>query len=152
MLKKLFLTLFAILLFQTGAFADEITDVKNFFQSYVDAANSYSHKVVDFYLPNAKITRVVHKKDGTKVAKNFPMSEYAKQMKMGAAAGKIAGYKNTYTNRVVTKVGNDFKLSATRTPGDDKTGLPCHFIITNTPSGYKFKEESMDTTVQKFLK
>ena len=33
----------------------------------------------------------------------------------------------------------------------DKSGLPFHFIVTKTDKGYKVKEESMDTTVQKFL-
>lgn len=151
-MKKFLLVVFAFLALQLGALADEVQDVKDFFQSYVDAANSYSPTVINYYLPNARIIRVVNKPDGTKVSVNFPMSEYAKQMKIGAAGGKLVGYKNKYTNRNVSKIGEAYKLTATRTPGTDAVGLPCSFIIVKSGNGYKFKEESMDTKVQKFLK
>lgn len=151
-MKKFLLIVFAFLALQLGALADDFQDVKDFFQGYVDAANSYSPSVVNYYLPNAKIIRVVRKPDGTKVSVDFPMSEYAKQMKIGAAGGKLVGYKNKYTNRNVSKVGEAYRLTATRTPGADTVGLPCSFVIVKSGNSYKFKEESMDTNVQKFLR
>lgn len=151
--KKIITGLFVFLALQLAVFADEFDDVKNFFQSFVDTANSHSPKLVDYYLPNAKIIRVVEKPDGTHVPLVIPMDEYVRQLHKGRTAAKIARYRNSYTNRVVTKIDGDYKLTATRTPGSDKVGLPSYFIITKDSNDkFKIKEESMNTKVQTFLK
>jgi hypothetical protein len=118
----------------------------------VNAANSYSATVPDYYLPNAKITRVVNKPDGTKVSVPFPMSAYVSQMKKSSGLAKLVHYTNRYEDVKVTKIGEDYKINATRIPMKDKTGLPFYFIVTKTKDGYKIKEESMDTKVQDFLR
>jgi len=61
MLKKLFMTVFLMTIFIAPSFADELQDVQTFFDNYVKAANSYSKSVTDFYLPDAKIIRVVQR-------------------------------------------------------------------------------------------
>ena len=142
----------AILFTQLFSLADDKADVKAFFDSYVNAANSYSKDVPNYYLDNAKIIRVVLKKDGTKQAVNFAMKDYKAQMAKSEKLAKLVGYKNTYKNVTVTKAGNDYKVSAMRYPNKDTNGLSCYFIVTYTPSGYKIKVESMDTPVQDFLK
>ncbi len=151
MFKKILLILCAFLCLQTFVFADE-TDVRNFFNSYVEAANSYSTNIPDYYLPNARIIRVVHKPDGTKVKVLFPMSAYTEQMKKSSGLAKLVRYSNRYENVKISPVGEDYKITATRIPMKDKVGLPFHFIVTETNDGYKVKEESMDTKVQDFLK
>ena len=152
MLKKIILIITIILSFAGFSFADDIQDVRNFFNSYVSAANNYSPNVPNFYLPNAKIIRVVHKKDGTIKAVPFPMIDYANQMRKSSALAKTVGYKNNYLNIKITPQGNDYKISAMRYPRSDKIGLPVYFVVTKTSNGYKIKEESMDTNVQDFLK
>ena len=80
------------------------------------------------------------------------VKNYVDQLKKGAKLAKMVGYSNKYTNIDVKKInGSDYKISAIRTPMKDKKGLPFYFIVTKTDKGYKVKEESMDTTVQKFL-
>lgn len=151
-MKKLFLTFLCLLCFNSFVFADEIADVRGFFNNYVRDANSFSPNILNYYLPNAKIIRVVHKKSGGTVAINFPMSAYADQLKKGEKLAKLVGYSNRYININVKKMNNgNYKISAMRIPMRDKTGLPFHFIVVKTKSGYKVAEESMDTTVQKFL-
>ena len=151
MFKKLFMTLACLVFVPTVANADELTDVKTFFDKYVNAANAYEKNIPDYYLKNAKIVRVVHKKDGTKQSVVIPFDRYLSEMKKGEALAKATRYKNTYLDRKYDKIGADYKVSATRIPRNDKTGLPSHFIITKTQNGWKIKEESMDTTVQSFL-
>lgn len=151
MFKKLILSLALLLGFTFAAWADEVQEVQQFFDSFVNASNTYATNLPSYYVPNAKIVRVVHKPDGTKHPVVIPFDRYLLELKKGAALAKTVRYKNRYENQKVTKVGNDYKLSAIRIPRNDKTGLPASFIITKTPQGWKIKEESMGTNVQKFL-
>ena len=151
-MKKIFLIILSLICFQGFVLADDVSDVRTFFNNYVKDANSFSPSILNYYLPNARIIRVVHKKEGGLVSIDFPMSAYADQLKKGEKLAKMVGYSNKYTNINVKKLTNgNYKISAIRTPMKDKTGLPFHFIVTKTNSGYKVAEESMDTTVQKFL-
>ena len=151
MIKKITLCLICLIAFYGAAKADEMSDVQTFFNNFVNASNTYSTNLPNYYIPNAKIIRVVHKPDGTKQAVIIPFDRYLQELKKGAAIAKTVGYKNRYVNQKVTKIGDNYKLSATRIPRNDKTGLPAYFIIAKTQNGYKIKEESMGTTVQKFL-
>ena len=152
MFKRIVISAFLLLGFIAPSFADELEDVKTFFENYIKAANSYLKNVTDFYLPDAKIIRVVQKPDGGLESVDFPMERYKKELTKGMRLAKLSRYKNTYTNKAYKKLDNgDYKISAIRTPNRDKTGLPFYFIVTNTQNGWKVKEESMQTTVQKFL-
>ncbi len=151
MLKKIILSLTCLMLVPLSANADDLSDVKTFFDKYVNAANSYEKNIPDYYTSNAKIIRVVYKKDGTTQSVVIPFDRYLSEMKKGEALAKATRYKNTYTDKKYTKVGADYKVSAIRIPRNDKSGLPAHFIVTKTPNGWKIKEELMGTTVQKFL-
>ncbi len=154
-MKKLLLpilsTIFVLFLGLNSAFADNQSDILAVFDKYVEAANNYSTNLPDFYINNAKIIRVVNVKTGGQKPVVIPYDRYLKELKGNAVLAKTVKYKNNYTNRKITKQGNDYKLSATRTPRSDKTGLPCYFIFTTTAKGWKIKEESMTTNVQTFL-
>ena len=151
MLKKLILSLVCFLAVPLCSFADETADVSAFFNSFVNASNTYSTSIPSYYVANAKIVRVVHKPDGTKQAVVIPFDRYLSELKKGATLAKTVRYKNRYVNQKIVKSGSDYKLSAIRIPRNDATGLPAYFIITKTPQGWKIKEESMGTNVQKFL-
>lgn len=153
MLKKIYTVLILSVFCILPAFSDENEDVKTFFENYIKAANSYSKSVVDYYLPDAKIIRVVKKPDGTTESVTFDMDRYKTELRKGVSLAKLTRYKNKYTDRKFEKLSNgDYKISAMRTPNGDKKALPFYFIITNTEDGWRVKEESMTTTVQKFLK
>lgn len=153
MIRKILLTLATVFSVALGCFAAEIDDVKAFFNEYVNAANSYSKEIPNYYLPNAKIIRTVIKPDNTKASLVIPMDEYLKQMKMGQAGAKMMRYKNNYLNQKVVKIKDgEYKVTAQRFPNKDKEGLSCYFIVVKTNNGYKFKVEQMDTKVQTFLK
>lgn len=138
--------------FMNCAFADELEDVQKFFDNYVQAANSYSKTVVDYYLPNANIVRVVLKPDGTTQSVNFPMERYKKELKKGQPLARLSRYKNKYTEKKFEKLPDgDYKISALRTPNGDKKALPFYFIVTKTENGWKVKEESMQKKKKKFL-
>lgn len=145
MFKKLFVTLILILA-GTASFAGPKEDVAAFFNSYVTAANSYSDNLPSFYAPNAKIIRVVVKKDGTKESVVTDTNVYMKQLRMNSKLAKVRNYKNFYTDRVIIQIGNDYKIICKRQPSLSNYKLPAHFIIGKDSSGkYKIKEESMDT-------
>ena len=150
-MKKFFIFIF--IFFFSVAFADEISDVRVFFDSYVKAANSYKKNIPDYYSPDARIIRVVIKPDGSKQSVEFNVDDYMKQLKKKAKFARIVRYKNRYEDISVSELGNGkYKVSALRYPMRDKTGLNFYFIVENTENGYKVVEESMETDVQDFLK
>ena len=150
-MKKIFFILTAVFGLSTSVFAGEKEDVMAVFDKYVQAANSYSTSLPSFYTSDAKIVRVVNKKQGGQKAVLIPFDRYLNELKSRAALARTVRYTNRYENRKVTKVGNDYKLSATRLPRSDKTGLPCYFVFTKQGDNWKIKEESLTTNVQTFL-
>lgn len=150
-MKKILFTLLALTITSISAFADDKADVLNTFDKYVNDANSYSSNLPNYYTDNAKIIRVVNKKQGGQKAVLIPFDRYLRELKGHSTLAKTVGYKNAYTNRKIAKVDNDYKVSATRIPRNDKTGLPSYFIFTKVGNDWKIKEESMTTNVQTFL-
>ena len=152
---KKFLSILAILILSIGtkAYADGMSDAKAFFNAYVNAANTYSTTIPDFYSPNAKIIREVVKPDGTLVDLDTDTATYIKQMKLGQQTAKIRNYKNTYRNVVITPVSGGYKISAERQPTGETYWLKFYQIIKKQPDGkWKITEEMMQTKVQIFLK
>ena len=150
-MKKIVLTLLALAGFSLNVLADDKADVLKTFDNYVNDANSYATTIPNYYTKNAKIIRVVNKKQGGQASVIIPFDRYLKELSTHAKIAKVANYKNRYENRKITQVGVDYKVSSTRIPRNDKTGLPCHFIFTKVGDKWKIKEESMETNVQTFL-
>lgn len=145
--------IFSLILFCFPIFASEVGDVRLFFDNYVNDANSYSKSVPDYYSPDAKIIRVVIKPDGVRERVVFGFDDYLNQMKKRSKIAKLVRYKNRYENIFVSDIGGGrYKISAKRFPMRDKTGLNSYFIVENADGEYKIIEESMETTVQDFLK
>lgn len=135
------------------AFAATAQDVLSFFNGYVNAANTYSDSITEYYAPDAKIIRVVMKPDGTTATVTADTKKYFNQMRLGANGARITKYKNSYTERKITKQGNDYKITCLRQPSTSDYKIPAHFVIGPDANGkLKIKEEMMYTKVQKFLK
>ncbi len=150
-MKKIFFILAMMFAFSTSVFAGDKEDILAVFDKYVQAANTYSTSLPSYYAPNAKILRVVNKKQGGQKVIVIPFDRYLNELKSRAALAKTVRYTNRYENRKVQKVDNDYKLTATRLPRNDKDGLPCYFIFTKQGDKWKIKEESLTTNVQTFL-
>ena len=150
-MKKIIISIFTLSLFCLSAMADDITDIKNIFNSYVNDANNYSTNLPNYYIKYAKIIRVVNKKQGGQKTIIIPYDRYLKELKGHSTLAKAVKYKNNYVNIKVHKHGENYKLTATRIPRNDKSGLPCYFIYTKQNGEWKIKEESMTTNVQTFL-
>ena len=156
-MKKLLsiLTVF-IMVFMTGitAFADDAQEARQFFNNYVNAANTYSPTVATMYSPSAKIIRQVVKPDGGLVDVSTNTATYIKQMKIGQAGAKLRKYKNTYTNITVTPVGNgSYKISSLRQPSGETYKLKTYMIVKKQPNGkWLITEEMMQTKEQIFLR
>ncbi len=153
-MKKVFITaLFSLILCATSAIAASESDaVMKFFDSFVQASNTYDKSMENYFLPNTKIERVVIKPDKTKASLVIPMSEYKAQLKKGAVVAKAVKYRNAFKDRKITKVGSDYKITALRYANADKVGLPCYYVITKIGKDYKIKTESWETKQQGFLK
>ena len=122
------------------ASADDSQEALNFFNSYVNAANTYSPTVATMYSPNAKIIRQVVKPDGGLVDVNTDTATYIKQMKIGQAGAKLRGYKNTYTNISVKPLGNGaYKVSSLRQPKGETYKLKTYMIVKKI-NGIQFSE------------
>ena len=153
-MKKL-LSILAILGFIMGTqvFASDRDEAQAFFKSYVNAANTYSATLPNFYSPNAKIIREVVKPDGTLDDLDTDTNTYITQMKLGQATAKMRKYKNTYRNVVISPVAGGFKISAERQPTGETYWLKFYQIIKKQPNGkWLITEEMMQTKVQIFLK
>ncbi len=150
-MKKIFFILAMMFAFSTSVFAGDKEDILAVFDKYVQAANTYSTSLPSYYAPNAKILRVVNKKQGGQKVIVIPFDRYLNELKSRAVLAKTVRYTNRYENRKVQKVDNDYKLTATRLPRNDKDGLPCYFIFTKQGDKWKIKEESLTTNVQTFL-
>ncbi len=150
MIRKIVL---CVLFLSLVVFADGLSDVREFFDSYVKDANSYSKRLSEYYSTDAKIIRVVIKPDGKQEKIIFNADDYLKQLKKRSKIARIVRYKNRYEDIKVTDLGDGkFKISALRYPMRDKKGLNFYFIVKDSESGFKVIEESMETTVQDFLK
>ena len=87
-MKKLFFTIISMLLLSLNVFADEKTDVLATFDKYVNDANSYSTSMPNYYTKNAKIIRVVNKKQGGQASVIIPFDRYLKELE-GFHAGFV---------------------------------------------------------------
>ena len=153
-MKKILITLSLIIAGTLAVFGDGRQEALSFFNSYVNAANTYSNSVGDMYSPNAKIIRQVIKPDGTTADAVTDTATYLKQMKLGQAGARIKGYKNNYTNISVTEMPNGaYKISSLRQPSGESYKLKTYMIVKKQPNGkWLITEEMMQTKVQMFLK
>lgn len=153
-MKKILFTLITLSFISLSVLADEQKEALDFFNSYVNAANTYSATVADMYSPSAKIIRQVVKPDGTTVDVSTNTATYIKQMKIGQAGAKLRHYKNNYTNVVVTEANNGaYKVSSLRQPSGEDYKLKTYMIVKKQPDGkWLIIEEMMQTKVQTFLR
>lgn len=152
-MKKLLLLLLIIIFSGLGVLASEKQDALSFFNSYVQASNSYSSALLNMYSDNAKITRQVVKPDGTLVNVPFSITDYKKQLRLSSKIAKIKGYKNYYSNINVTKVANGYKIDALRKPSLSDYKLKASMVVQKQASGnWLIVEELMQTKEQIFLK
>lgn len=152
-MKKYILTLLTLAFVSLSVFADDKQEALDFFNNYVNAANSYSSTVADMYSPSAKIIRQVVKPDGTTVNATTDTATYIKQMRIGQAGAKLRKYKNTYTNISVTPVNGGYKVSSLRQPSGEDYKLKTYMVVKKQPNGkWLITEEMMQTKVQQFLR
>ena len=151
-MKKILLTFIALIVGISALAADK-DDALGFFNSFVQASNSYSSSILDMYSDNAKIIRQVVKPDGKLVNVNFNIDDYRAQMKISAKLAKLKKYKNNYSNISVTKVSNGYKIEALRQPTGESYKLKSAFVVQKQPNGkWIIVEEMMQTMVQSLLK
>lgn len=150
---SIFLMIGALILTGAQAFADDASDARAFFDSYVNAANNYSPTIETMYSPKAKIIRQVVKPDGTLVDVSTDTATYMKQLKLGQAGAKLRKYKNIYSDVKVEKSATGYKISSLRQPSGETYKLKTYMVVTKQPNGkWLITEEMMQTKVQTFLK
>lgn len=124
-----------------------------FFNNYINAANTYSDTITSYYTPDAKIIREGYNASGKKVSVVVGTKQYFHQLRLGQNLAKVNKYKNTYTDRKIVKVGNDYKITCTRIASTGKDKFPSYFVIGPDASGkLKIKEEMTYTKQQSILK
>lgn len=153
-MKKIFFTMFALLVVSLSVLADDKQDALKAFNSYVNLANTYNTEMFNFYSPNAKIIRQVIKPDGGLVDVLTDTSTYITQMKIGQVGAKAKKYKNNYTNVVATPISaGKVKISSVRHPSVDNDSLKAYMVFQKQPNGkWLIVEEMMQTRQQIFLK
>ena len=151
-MKKFICVLCVFFCLFVTANADDIQDVKSFFNEFVDAANNYSSDYFNYYSDDAKIIRVVQKPDGTEESVDIPFERYKIEARKTSKLARLRNYKNKYFNINIFPLGEDYKITAMRMPSTSDYKIPAYFVIGKDSNGnWKIKEESMNTKVQKFL-
>ena len=153
-MKKIFITVILLLFLSLSVFADDKQEALNTFNQYINAANTYSNDVANFYSPSAKIIRQVIKPNGGLVDVVTDTATYVKQMKISQTVAKARKYKNNYTNIVATPIkAGKVKVSSVRHPSVDNDSLNAYMIFQKQPNGkWIIIEEMMQTRQQIFLK
>lgn len=150
---KNLLIAFMVMIVGLGAFADDKSDALAFFNSYVQASNSYSSSLLNMYSDNAKIVRQVVKPDGTLVNVPFSVTDYKSQLRLSSKLAKIRHYKNYYSDISVTKVANGYKIDAMRKPSLSDYKLRASMVVQKQSGGnWLIVQETMQTKEQIFLK
>ncbi len=152
-MRKILFTLLVFCIAAGTVFAATSQDALNFFNKYVNAANSYNPVITTMYSPNAKIIRQIVKPDGSVVTRETNTQRYISEMRKGQAVAKIRQYKNYYTNITVTSLGNNtFKISSLRRPSGESYKLKAYMVVKEQPNGkWVITEEMMQTKVQMLI-
>ena len=123
-----------------------------FFKQYENLANTYDEKLLEMYSPDVKIIREVVKPTGETEGVVVPTKRFFKELKIGQKTAKLRRYKNKYRNITATQTPEGIKITAERQPSKENYWLKMYQIVQNTDTGFKIKEEMMQTKVQSFLK
>lgn len=135
------------------AFADDAAEALQFFNSYVNSANTYDPNLPNYYSPNAKIIRQVVKPDGGLANAYTDTAMYVKQMKIGQATAKVRKYTNSYSNVNVQSLGGGkYKISSLRQPKGETYKLKTYMIVQKINGKWQIVEELMQTKEQIFLR
>lgn len=153
-MKKILISLLSLFIITGAAFAAGTKEeARNFFNSYVNAANTYSPSLLSMYSNNAKIYREVVKPNGQLVDVPFTVQDYKKQMKISQAVAKMRKYKNFYSDIQITPVSNGFKITAKRKPSLSNYKLDMTMVVQKQANGkWLIVEETMQTKEQIFLR
>ena len=152
-MKKILSVLFTLIVFGACAFADDVQEVRAFFNNYVNAANTYSNSVETMYSPDAKIIRQVVKPDGGLANAYTNTATYVKQMKIGQAGAKLRGYTNSYSNVKITNLGGGvYKIDSLRQPKGETYKLKAYMKVKKINGKWLIIEELMQTKEQIFLR
>ncbi len=123
-----------------------------FFNQYQNFANTYDEKLLEMYSPDVKIIREVVKPTGETEDVVVPTKRFFKELKIGQKTAKLRRYKNKYRNITAQETPEGIKISAERQPSKESYWLKMYQVVQNTDSGFKIKEEMMQTKVQAFLR
>ena len=152
-MKKIFLSVLILVFSTLTVMADDRQEAIDFFNNYVNKANTYSESIGSMYAKDAKIIRQVVKPDGTTANAYTDTKTYLHQMKLSSAVAKMRKYTNTYRNITAVPVAGGYKVSAERQPKNETYWLKTYQIIKKQPDGrWLITEEMMQTKEQIFLK
>ena len=152
MKTKILLTFLFCAIIYPQAFASTPQKAVEFFKQYQNLANTYDEPILQMYSPDVKIIREVVKPTGETVDIVVPPKRFFKELKMGQKTAKLRRYKNKYRNITAQETPEGIKITPERQPSKETYWLKMYQIVQNTDSGFKIKEEMMQTKVQSFLK
>lgn len=149
---KFILPIIGIIVTFSDVYARTPNEAIEFFnKKYATYANNYNAELLNLYSPDVKIIREVVKPSGETVDVVVPAGRYFNELKIGQKTAKLRKYKNKYRNIKAEEVPNGIKISAERQPSKENYWLKMYQILEDTDSGFKIKEEMMQTKVQSFL-
>ncbi len=149
---RIILPIIGLLFTFSDVYAKTPKEAIDFFNRYTTYANSYDEELLKMYSPDVKIIREVVKPTGETEEVVVPTKRFFKELKIGQKTAKLKKYKNTYRNVMAQETPDGIKISAERQPTKETYWLKMYQIVQDTDSGFKIKEEMMQTKVQSFLR
>lgn len=152
MILKIFSIILCTIFVHSMVLASTPQKAVEFFKQYQEYANTYNEELLKMYSPDAKIIREVVKPTGETVDVIVPSKRFFNELKIGQKTAKLRRYKNKYRNISAKETPQGIMITAERQPSSETYWLKMYQIVQNTDSGFKIKEEMMQTKVQSFLK
>lgn len=149
---KILLPIIGLIFTFSDVYARTPKEAMDFFTQYTNYANTYNEDLLKMYSPDAKIIREVVKPTGETEEVVVPTKRFFKELKIGQKTAKLRKYKNTYRNIIAQETPDGIRISAERQPSKETYWLKMYQIVQDTDTGFKIKEEMMQTKVQSFLK
>lgn len=124
-----------------GYSAEPASDVKAFFQKYVDMGNAFDPSIADLYSADAKITNTRYYPDGHTKTINIPMPAYKKMIVTAMPLAKAHNDQDTFSKVSYENYQGSTKVTALRHNKIKNYDSWLVLVVSNTPGGLKITQE-----------
>ncbi len=124
-----------------GYSADPSSEVKSFFQKYVDLGNAFDASITDLYSSDAKITNTRYYPDGHTKTINIPMPTYKQMIVTSMPLAKAHNDQDSFSKVSYEDYKGSTKITALRHNKVKNYDSLLVLVVSKTPAGLKITQE-----------